>query len=200
MTEPKGAAGIEEMAEKMLQGVAENWGWFMALGIALIILGTVAIVSPYIATVAAGLFFGWLLLIGGVVQIVHAFFTKTWGGFFLDLLIGILYAVGGFLMVTNLLAGIVTLTLLLIAVFIANGILEIIMAFQLRPAKGWGWVLTGGIVSILVGLMIWAKLPSSAVWAIGLLVGIRMIFSGWSFVALALAGKSAREGGEAAAA
>ncbi len=185
MTEPQSAANIEDMARKMMGSGAESWGWFMALGIVLIILGTIAIISPAVMTVAAGLFFGWLLLIGGVVQIVHAFFTKTCGGFF---------------MVSNLLAGVLTLTLLLIAVFVANGILEIIMAFQLRPASGWVWVLTGGIVSILVGLMIWAKLPSSAIWAIGLLVGIRMIFGGWSFVALALAGKSAKEAGETAAA
>ena len=94
---------------------------------------------------------------------------------------------GGYLVLLPL-SGIVTLTIVVAALFLADGLLEAIMAIRIRPHEGWGWVLVSGLAAIAAGLLIALQLPNSATWAIGLLVGIKMIFAGWSFVALALAG------------
>jgi uncharacterized membrane protein HdeD (DUF308 family) len=170
--------------------VAEHRVWFTILGILLIVLGIVAIAFPFLTTIAAKIFLGWLFLIGGVVQVIHAFSTQRWSEFLLDLLIGVLYVlVGGWLAFFPL-TGIVTLTILLAVMFIIQGVLEFGMAFRMRPQQGWVWMLIAGIVAVLVGLLIIAELPSSAVWAIGLLVGINLIVSGCAYLLLPLvAGK-----------
>jgi uncharacterized membrane protein HdeD (DUF308 family) len=171
---------------------AEHRTWFMILGIVLIVLGTAAIFFPFVTTIAAKIALGWLFLIGGIVQIFHAFSTQKWSAFFFNLLVGLLYLVAGAWLAFLPLAGIITLTILLAAMFIAQGVLEAVMAFQLRPRQGWVWVLIAGLVALAVGVLIFAQLPSSAVWAIGLLVGINMISSGWAYFFLALAvGKKA---------
>jgi uncharacterized membrane protein HdeD (DUF308 family) len=177
----------------MQQAVVEHRTWFMVLGIALVILGVIAIIFPFMTTIAAKIFLGWLFLIGGVIQVFHAFSTQKWGAFFLNLLIGVLYVVAGAYLAFLPLAGILTLTILLAALFVAEGVLQIIMAFRVRDHGGWGWLLFSGIVAIAVGVLIWANLPSSAVWAIGLLVGVNMITSGWAFIFLTIAaGKAAK--------
>jgi uncharacterized membrane protein HdeD (DUF308 family) len=179
-------------AVAMQQAVVENRTWFMVLGIALVILGIVAIIFPFMTTIAAKIFLGWLFLIGGVVEVIHAFSTQKWSAFFLNLLIGVLYVVVGAYLAFLPLSGILTLTIVLAALFIAEGVLQVIMAFRVRGHGGWGWMLFSGVVAIAVGIMIWANLPSSAVWAIGLLVGVNMITSGWAFIFLAsAAGKMA---------
>lgn len=192
MADAQKTASAGEFAKHVQQTIAKHWGWFAALGVAFIILGMAAIVFPFVSTLAAEQFFGWLLLFGGLIQSVHSYRTKTWSGFFLELVIGLLYLAGGFILITNPMTGIVTLTLLLIVLFAADGILESILAFKLRPAQGWGWILTSGIVSLIVGVLIWAKFPSSALWTIGLLVGVNLMFTGFSFLSLAMAGKGAK--------
>ena len=172
--------------------VAKNRTWFILLGIALIVFGIVAILFPFFTTIAAKTVLGWLFLISGVVQIFHAFSTKKWAAFFWNLLIGLLYLIVGGWLAFFPLAGIVTLTVLLAAAFIAQGVMEIAMSLRVRPLDGWAWVLISGLVAIAAGFLIFAQLPSSAVWAIGLLVGINLISSGWAYLFLALAvGKKA---------
>ena len=169
--------------------IATNRGWFFALGSLMIILGGVAIVFPLATAIAAKTLFGWLLLIGGAVQVFHAFSTKGWSAFFFNLLVGIVYVlVGGWLAFLPL-TGILTLTILLASAFVAQGILEALMAFRLRPMEGWVWILAAGVLALAVGLMILAQLPGSAVWVIGLLVGINMLSSGWAYVFLAMVAK-----------
>lgn len=167
--------------------IAENRTRFMILGILLIILGVVAIAFPFLTTIAAKTILGWLFLIGGIVQIGHAFSTQQWNQFFLNLLIGALYVIAGGWLAFFPLAGILTLTVLLAVMFIVQGALESGIGFRMRPQEGWGWMLISGIIAIVVGLLIVAELPSSAVWAIGLLVGINMISSGCAYLLLALA-------------
>lgn len=183
------AKGMEKRVKEMLQTVADEWGWFLALGIVLIVVGLIAIIFPLTMTLAAEQFFGWLILLSGGAQAVHAFRVKSWGGFFLDLLIGVLYVLAGIALVSAPLTGMFTLTLLLIALFVATGLFEGALAFRLRPAAGWGWVLASAVASLAVGLLIWAKLPSSALWALGLLIGIKFIMGGWSFVNMALSSR-----------
>jgi uncharacterized membrane protein HdeD (DUF308 family) len=170
--------------------VAEHRTWFTILGILLIILGLVAIAFPFLTTIATKILLGWLFLIGGIVQIVHAFSTQRWSEFFLDLLIGVLYVLAGAWLAFFPLTGILTLTILLAVMFIVQGALELGMAFRMRPRQGWGWMLFAGIVAILAGLLILMELPSSAAWAIGLLVGINMIATGFAYLLLPMAARA----------
>lgn len=170
--------------------VAEHRGWFMFLGVVLIIAGAVAIGFPLFTTVVFKIFLGWLFLIGGVVQVVHAFYTQKWSEFFLDLLIGILYVVVGAWLAFFPFTGIITLTILLAALFVVEGVLEIGMGFRIRPRDGWVWLVISGIIAVAAGVLIFAGLPSTAEWAIGLLVGINLIFSGFSYVFLASAARA----------
>ena len=120
-----------------------------------------AITFPLLTTIAAKIFFGWLFLICGIVQIVHAFSTRQWSEFFLDLLIGVLYLIAGGWLAFFPLTGIVTLTVLLAAMFIAQGVLEAVMAFRMRPHAGWVWMLVAGIAAFAVGVLIIALLPAN---------------------------------------
>lgn len=167
--------------------LSENRTWFIILGLLLIILGIAAIAFPLLTTIAAKIALGWLFLVAGVVQIAHAFSTRRWSEFFLDLLVGLLYLIAGGWLALFPLTGIVTLTVLLAALFIAQGILEAGMAFRMRPSAGWVWMLIGAIAALVVGVLIIAHLPSSAAWAIGLLVGIKLIMSGWAYLFLTMA-------------
>ncbi len=173
--------------------IADKWGWFLALGIVLIVAGLAAIAFPLFSTIAAKIMLGWLFLIGGVMLILHAFNAQAWQGFLWSLLIGILYAVAGGYLAFFPLTGLLTLAILLAMLFIAEGVFEVIMALRVRPHEGWGFLLLSGIAALLVGVLIGIDLPGSAVWALGLLVGINLLFSGWSYVFLALAGRRAHE-------
>ena len=191
MAQPLTAPDIEARILETRKLITEKWGWFLALGIVLIVAGLAAIAFPFLSTIAAKIMLGWLFLIGGVVMILHAFNAPGWKGFIWELLIGILYLVAGVYLSFFPLTGLVTLAILLAALFIAEGVAEVIMAFQVRPHEGWGWLLLSGIAALAVGVMIGMDLPGSATWALGLLVGINLIFSGWSYVFLALAGRKA---------
>ena len=169
-----------------LQELRRNWGWFLALGIALIILGVCAIGSAFVATLATVMTFGILVLAGGCVEIVSSFWARRWGGFFLHLLAGILYAVIGFLMTTRPLAAAAGLTLMLAALFFVGGIFRIVAALSHR-FHGWGWVLFNGIITLILGVMIWQDWPEPAFWVIGMFLGIDLVFDGMSWVMLGLA-------------
>jgi uncharacterized membrane protein HdeD (DUF308 family) len=193
MAQPLSQAVIEARLAETRRLIAEKWGWFLVLGIVLIIVGFVAIVFPFLSTIAAKIMLGWLFLIGGVFMVLHAFSAQGWQGFIWSLLIGILYLVAGGYLAFFPLTGLLTLAFLLIILFAAEGIFEIIMAFRVRPHEGWGFLLLSGIAALAVAVLIALDLPSSATWALGLLVGINLLFSGWSYIFLALAGRRAHE-------
>jgi uncharacterized membrane protein HdeD (DUF308 family) len=167
-----------------------HWAWFFVLGILEIVLGTIAIGASVVATVVTVVFFGWLLLIGGVLSAAHAFWRKQWRGFFLDLVTGVLYAVAGFLMVAEPLAAAASLTLLIAMLLLIGGIFRIVVALS-GHLDHWGWVLLNGVITAALGVMIWRQWPSSALWVIGMFIGIEMIFYGWSLVMLSLIAKGA---------
>lgn len=191
MAQPLLQADIEARLAETKRLITEKWGWFLALGIVLILVGLAAIAFPLVSTIAAKIMLGWLFLIGGVMMILHAFSAQAWQGFLWSLLIGILYVVAGGYLAFFPLTGLLTLAILLVILFLAEGIFETIMAFQVRPHEGWGWLLLSGIAALAVGVMIGFGLPGSITWALGLLVGINLLFSGWSYVFLALAGRKA---------
>src|SRR5690349_21567814 len=119
--------------------------------------------------------------------------AAQWRGFLWELLLGLLYAVAGAYLAFFPLTGIITLTILLAAMFLVEGVLEIVMAFRVRPHEGWGWLVLSGLIAVAAGALITLGLPSSAGWALGLLAGINLISIGWGFLFLALAGRRARQ-------
>lgn len=168
------------------EAVRERRTWFILLGILLIVLGIGAIGFPLVTTIAVKILVGWLFLIGGIIQIIHAFSTQRWSGFFLNLLVGALYLFAGAWLAFFPLAGIITLTIVLAAMFIVQGILECGMALRMRPQTGWVWMLVSGLVALVLGLLIFAGLPGTALWAIGLLVGINLLSSGFAYLFLGM--------------
>jgi uncharacterized membrane protein HdeD (DUF308 family) len=189
MTQQFSQADIDRAVAAAKQTMADNWGWFLTLGIVLVVAGIAAIMFPLVSTIAAKIALGWIFLAAGVVMIIHAFSIQKWGGFLMELLLGVLYLFAGGWLAFFPFTGIVTLTILLAALFLAEGVVEVIMGFRVRPHEGWGWLVFSGLIAVAVGLLIAAELPSSAVWAIGLLVGVNLLSTGISFIVLALAGK-----------
>ena len=176
---------------QQLPGASElrrHWGWYLILGIVLIVLGTIALGSALVMTIASVFFFGWLLIVGGVMEVVHAFWHKRWAGFFLDLLTGALYVVVGWMMVTNPKESALLLTLIIAMFLVFEGVFRIVAALTARYPH-WGWVLLNGVISLVLGVMIWRQWPYSGLWVIGLFVGIEMLFNGWSLVMLSFAGR-----------
>lgn len=156
-------------------------GSFLLIGIALIVFGTIALSSAFITTMATVMLFGVLMVAAGIAQIVHAFYTAEWKGFFGYAVLGILGAVVGWLMLTNPLVGAVSLTLLLATFFIASGLFKITSALM-HDMEHKGWFILSGVVSLALGLLVFAQWPASSLWIIGLFIAIDMIFSGWTYV------------------
>ena len=167
------------------ESLREIWAFLMGMGIALMLLGIAAIGSSLIATCATVLVFGILLLLGAIFEMVTAFWGRNWRGFFLHLLTGVLYLIAGIFLINNPVGAALGLTLLVAVCLLTGGAVRIVLSL-LERFDGWGWVVMNGIVSILLGAAIWL----SGLWAIGLFVGIEMLFSGLSWVMLALAVRS----------
>jgi uncharacterized membrane protein HdeD (DUF308 family) len=176
-----------------MDALQKGWRWLLGLGVLLSVLGILLIAAPVLGTLAVDLMVGWFLILGGIAQLIHAFTVKAWRGFALQLLSGVLYGVVGILLVFYPMAGAQALTLLLATFLAIEGFVRILMALRVRPDHGWGWILFGGIVTVILAVMIWGQWPSSSLWVIGLLVGINLLFTGWSLTMLAMAAK-AREG------
>jgi uncharacterized membrane protein HdeD (DUF308 family) len=166
----------------------KNRGWFLILGIFLIIAGTLAIIYDVAATIISVRVFGWILIFTGLYEAVQSFWQPKWGGFFLHLMGGIVAAVVGFHLVTSPAIGALVLTLVMGVYFLVMGIFRIVTAIALRFPQ-WGWVVLSGVASVIMGLLIKQQWPVSGLWVIGLFIGIDLIFSGWSYVMLALAAK-----------
>ena len=169
-----------------LDALRGNWFWFVILGVLLVVLGTVALGSVVIASLAAATAIGVLLLLGGAAEAVGAFWCRGWSGFFLELLSGVLSIVVGVLFLRAPLDALAALTLLLACFLMVGGIFKIVAAIAYRFAA-WGWSLAGGIIDVILGVMIWQQWPASALWVIGLFVGINLLFRGFNWIALGLA-------------
>jgi len=171
----------------IVQSLKANRGWLLVLGIAYVILGWVAIGYPMAATIAIEILLGYILLVGGAISVVGSFFSGNWKNLILILLSGILYIFVGFLLVTNMKEGVITLTLLLAAFLLVEGIFKIIQAFQIQTAQNWIWILISGIASVILAIMIWAEFPQSSAFVIGLLVGIYFLINGFSMIMFSFA-------------
>ena len=166
-----------------LDEIHGSWGWFLVLGIALIVLGVICIIGDVTSTLATVLAFGWLLIIGAVIAVVQAFRVRTWSGFFLYLLSAVLRGFTGYLLIRYPTAGEFGLTMLLASFFIVGGTFRAIGAGTLQFPR-WGWAAFSGIISVALGVMLLMQLPTSSLWFIGFAIGIEFIFDGVSFIAL----------------
>ena len=173
--------------QELLKNLAtKSSGVLTILGFAMVFFGALSMMAPLMTGVAIALMVGILVLAAGFSQTACAFKSGSIGRGVL----GFLTIVAGVLLIGHPLLHLGFLTLLLIGFFLAQGIIEVMHAFQMRPAQGWGWTLFGGSVSILLALMIWRQWPLSGAWAIGLLVGIRLMFSGFAVIAMASAARA----------
>ena len=181
----------------LLDGIKKNARLAVIMGIIMVICGVLAVGSPFAAGVYVTIFVGVMLVFGGIAQCFLAFQAGAFGKGLLIFVVGALTAAAGFYIFNQPLEGLATITLFLTAYFIVTGIFELVSAFQIRPAEGWGMMLFNGIVTLLLGIMIWSEFPLSGAWAVGVLFGVKLIFSGWSLIFI---GRSVRGAAKAAAA
>ena len=178
---------IEDIRRQMAATIDGHWKLVLAQGIVMMVLGFLAVAEPNVATLAIGIFVGWLFFVGGIFRALSVWRSRRMPGFAWSLLTALLAIVLGLILIFRPLAGVLSLTMVLIAFFILEGITAIVLAVQHREhLSSWGWVLFSGIIDLLLAFLIWAGWPSSADWAIGLLVGINMLFFGLSLVMTAL--------------
>jgi uncharacterized membrane protein HdeD (DUF308 family) len=170
-----------------------HWRLFLTEGIALVILGTAAIMLPQVATFAAEILVGWLILISGIVGLINTFRMRSAPGFGWSLLSAVLALATGALLLWWPLTGTVSLTLILSVFFVVEGVATIMFALEhKRDLSGrWGWMLVSGVIDLILAGVIVLGLPGTATWAIGLLVGINMVFGGWALIAMALHARTA---------
>ena len=159
-----------------------NAGWLILFGIIEIIIGILAITTPLMAGLAITLMVAVLLLLAGLSRIIGALKAGSWGAGILGFLVGILALIGGIIMLTRPGAGLAWITWLLSLYFFVVGLSGIVLALKLRPDPGWGWRMFNGILSLLLGILIMRHWPLSGAWAVGLLVGIHFLSSGWTML------------------
>jgi uncharacterized membrane protein HdeD (DUF308 family) len=169
--------------------VKKATGWFIAIAVLFILLGIFAIAEPWTAGLGVTLLVGWLLVIGAVAHFFAAFKGGGAKHVILQLLVGLVYLIGGLYFLTHTIMGVSTLTLLLSGVILVEGVLEIVAYFRLKSLGGAGWLLMNGIVTLLLGGLIWFHWPSSSVWAIGTLVGVNLLMTGISRLMVGLAAR-----------
>ena len=186
---------FQNIDSTFLNEVKKNSGLTIALGIVILLMGVFAIGSPFIAGVSLAVAVGFMLIIGGVSQLIFALKART--GLF-SIILGVLTVIAGGYMVTNPGVALATMTMVLAIYLVISGIFEVMMAFQIKPVKGWGWALFSGVISALLGAMIWSQFPVSGVWTVGTLIGIKLFFSGWTLLMFGFTARAAvKEAGAA---
>jgi uncharacterized membrane protein HdeD (DUF308 family) len=161
--------------------------WSIIRGALLIVFGVLAVGSPFLAAVAVSSVIAWLIVLAGLVHLILAFHVHRAGSMVWKLLVGLAYLLFGVYLLWHPVLGVASLTLMLGSLFLIEGILDIVLFLQMRPMRGAAWVLRDGIITLLLGLVIYLQWPSSSVWAIGTLVGVSMIISGTTRVMFSVA-------------
>jgi uncharacterized membrane protein HdeD (DUF308 family) len=166
---------------------SHRWGWFVGLGVVQIIVGILCWIDVVAASIAGVVIIGVLLLMGGIFQIVHAFAVRGWSGFLLYLLMGALYVVGGLLLMDEPIRGSLIITVVISVLLIISGVTRLVMAATHRHMQGLWLVILSGIVSLVVGVLLYLSLPWSSLWVLGTLIAIELIFFGIAWIQLGLA-------------
>lgn len=190
MSDRKPAASSPEYTAPIagaLQTLQASWRWFITVGVLLLVLGLIASVHALAATLFSVVFIGVLVVVAGVSQLIQAWRIKSWPGFILWSLAGLLYAVAGIIAITNPIAGAAALTLLLGATLIATGALRLWLWFNNRSQQGWRWIALSGVITLLAGILIAAGWPGNSLWLLGLLLALDLLFQGWTLLLLGLA-------------
>lgn len=176
------------MSTSSVRSIArDSVGWSIGLSVLMLLAGILAILIPPVAGIAVLAVIAWLLIFSGVTHLAFAWHTRTAGGLIGELLLGLLYTFVGVYALLNPVAGLASLTLVLAIYLFVEGVLELLLSFQLRPMPGSSWLMIDGIVTLILAILIWRSWPSSTEWVIGTLVGISMIFSGSARLSLSLA-------------
>lgn len=180
-----------DLGREFRKAVHDHWRMFLIEGIVLLVLGAAAIAVPPMAGLAVAIVVGWLFLIGGVVGLIATFTARSAPGFGWALLSAAVALLAGIVLLANPIAGVATLTYVLIFFFIFDGIANIVMGIQHRRelSRRWEWMLVGGIIDLVLAAIIIAGLPGTIAWALGLLVGIDLLFGGATLIAIALAAR-----------
>jgi uncharacterized membrane protein HdeD (DUF308 family) len=173
--------------ELVPSNLRRSWGWLLALGILFVILGCVGISQVVGLTLVSVMFFGVLLIIAGVFQLIDVFKYRQWKGMVIHGLIGVLYLIGGALIIHDPVLASSLITVMIAWILIVVGIARFVMAIALRDAKGWGWLLLAGITAIILGVLILMQWPWSGLWVIGLFIAIELLVNGWTYIFLAFA-------------
>jgi len=164
-------------------------GWYIAAAILFIVVGLFAIIEPTVAGLGVALLVGWLLIFGGISHVISAFEGGGARRVLFQILAGVVFLLGGYYLLSHPLMALGTLTLLLAAVILVEGVCEIVTYFRLRDEQASGWMLANGILALVLGGMIWLQWPSSSVWAIGTLVGVNLLFTGITRLMVGLTGR-----------
>ncbi len=178
---------LADVVAQELGLLQKYWRWFMALGVAMVVLGLIAVSWSSVAnvTVAATWLFGFFLLASGLGEIINSFWVGRWSGMLLHLLVGVLYTLVGFVIIDHPADAAIELTLLIAIFLMVGGLFRVVFAVSER-FSGSGWVLLNGVVTFVLGMLIYKQWPASGLWVIGLFVGIELIFNGLSWVMLSL--------------
>jgi uncharacterized membrane protein HdeD (DUF308 family) len=166
------------MAGPIVTGIKRASGWSIALGVLMIITGIIAMLAPWEFGIVIALIIGWMAIFNGVAQIIYGIRTQSGGRTVLEVILGLIYIVAGIYLLMHPVGGLLVLTIFLASFLIVYGIFALVLAFQMRPLQGWGWVLFDAIVTILLGILIWAHWPVNAEWVVGTLFGISILVSG----------------------
>ena len=186
-------ADIEKFERGVVNALHTHWKLYLAEGVGLLVLGLIAVIVPPLATLAATLLFGWLFLISGIIGLFTTIWMRSAPGFWWSLVSAVLGILAGIWLLAQPIIGALSLTVVLIAFFMIEGIASIMFAIDHRRELSgqWGYMLFSGIVDLVLSVLIATGLPSTAVWALGLLVGINLVFGGIALIAIALHGRSA---------
>jgi uncharacterized membrane protein HdeD (DUF308 family) len=170
-----------------------KWGWFVALGIVFIGAGVIAVGNLLLATLATVYYVGALMVVASIIQIVQSFRVKSWAGFVLWLLSGVLYAAAGITTFLNPLLASFIFTLLLVLLAVAAGVSRICLGFRTSSESGWGWIVASGVVTTIAGLTFLLGWPVNSLWLLGLILSVDLIFQGCAFIAFGLRLRTAHE-------
>jgi len=176
---------IQALEIQIPHEIVQYWGWFLAFGIGLLVLGIAAVARSVRATVVSMLFFGWLLLLASGIEIAQAVMVGRWVGFFSHLLAAILFGVTGLLIIIRPLLSAEVATVFMAMFFMVGGLFKLLGSLAVT-LPGWGWQAADGVITFVLGILVMAQWPASGLWVIGLFVGVNLILDGAAWIALAL--------------
>ncbi len=193
-TDSNSPSAMAAEALQELRVLRDHWWAFLALGITLAVIGSVCIIHPFVASVTSVVLLGFLLVAAGIAQVLSSFLAGKWSGMFMHLFVGVLYGIVGFMIIDAPVENTLLLTKILAIFLMVVGLINILYSL-IERFQGWGWVLLNGGITFLLGLLINRQWPSSAMWVIGLFIGIEMIFNGWAWIMFAFGIKPRSQGG-----